>query len=71
LLQKIPYINKLQFKLIIGANTLFTHNNKPYSELNIGINNVGFGKYRFLRIDYVRNFFNGKSNGSIVVRLSL
>lgn len=70
-LRKIPYINKLQFKLIVGANTLFTHNNKPYSELSIGLNNVGFGKYRFLRVDYVRTFHNNKSIGSFVVGLSL
>jgi len=69
--KKIPFINKLQYKLIIGANTLFTSNNKPYSEINIGLNNLGFGKYRFLRVDYVRSFFNGKSVGSFIFGLSL
>ena len=70
-LRKIPLINKLQFKLIVGANTLFTKEHKPYSEINIGLNNVGFGKYRFLRIDYVRAFIGGKSTGSFIFGLSL
>lgn len=71
ILRKIPLINKLQFKFIIGANTLFTKDNKPYSELNIGLSNIGLGKYRFLRVDYVRSFYNGKSIGSFIFGLSL
>lgn len=70
-LNKIPIINKLQNKLIIGANTLFTKEHKPYSELYLGLNNIGFGKYRFLRMDYVRTFIGDKSTGSFIFGLSL
>lgn len=70
LLRKVPLLNKLQFKLNVGANALLT-NNKPYSEFNVGLSNIGFGKYRFLRIDYVRSQFNGKSTGTFLFGLSL
>jgi len=71
LLDKIPLIKKLQFQFIIGVNTLLTVDHFPYSEFNIGLNNVGFGKFRFLRIDYVRSFSNQKSTGSFIFGLSL
>jgi hypothetical protein len=38
----------------------------PYYETSVGIKNLGFGKYRFLRIDYVRAFQHGfKADGVI------
>ncbi len=53
LLGKIPLINKLNFHLVAGGKALFTGNRKPYTETTIGIDNIGFGKWRFLRVDYV------------------
>lgn len=64
LLGKIPLINKLNFHLVAGAKGLFTGGNKPYSEFSLGLDNIGFGKWRFLRVDYVKSNFNGiKSDG--------
>ncbi|MCF6308180.1 MAG: DUF5686 and carboxypeptidase regulatory-like domain-containing protein [Flavobacteriaceae bacterium] len=68
-LGKIPGINQLNFNLIAGAHFLSTGNNKPYSELSIGIDNLGFGKYRVLRLDYVRSFYNGSDYGAIIFGL--
>ena len=59
LLGKIPLINKLNFHLVAGAKGLFSGGKKPYSEYSIGLDNIGFGKWRFLRVDYVRSNFNG------------
>ena len=70
LLRKIPLFNKLQFKLVLGANALFTNENKPYTEYSIGLDNIGFGKIRFLRLDYVRSHFNGKSSDGFMFGLS-
>ena len=53
LLGKIPLINKLNFHLVAGGKALFTSKRKPYTEATIGIDNIGFGKWRFLRVDYV------------------
>lgn len=70
ILGKIPLINKLNFNLVAGAHFLSTENNKPYSELSLGIDNLGFGKFRFLRLDYVHSFFNGNDKGAFVFGLT-
>jgi hypothetical protein len=69
ILGKIPGINQLNFNLIAGAHFLSTENNKPYSELSIGIDNLGFGKYRLLRLDYVHSFYNGNNDGAFIFGL--
>lgn len=71
LLRKIPIVNRLQFELIVGANALLTQGNKPYTEISIGLSNLGLGRYRFLRVDYVRSFIGDKSLGSFIFGLSL
>ncbi len=68
-LGKIPGINQLNFNLIVGAHILGTEEQKPYSEFSVGLDNVGFGNFRFLRIDYVRSYFNGESMGAVVFGL--
>ncbi|MCF4100952.1 DUF5686 and carboxypeptidase regulatory-like domain-containing protein [Gillisia sp. M10.2A] len=69
ILGKIPGVNQLNYNLILGAHFLSTENNKPYSEVSIGIDNLGFGKYRLLRLDYVRSNFNGKKEGAFIFGL--
>ena len=59
LLRKIPLINKLNFHLVTGIKGLFMWDKKPYSEYSIGIDNIGFGKWRVLRVDYVKSNYNG------------
>lgn len=71
LLNKIPLINKLNYHLVLGAKGLFTGGNKPYTEYSVGLDNIGFGKWRFLRIDYVRSNFNGIKNDGFMFGISL
>ena len=56
ILGKIPLINKLNYNLIFGLHGFSSKDQKPYKELSLGIDNIGWGKYRFLRIDYVRSY---------------
>jgi hypothetical protein len=70
LLGKIPLINKLNFHLVGGAKTLFMADKKPYTEYSIGLANVGFGKWRFLRIDYVNSFNAGIKNEGFLLRMN-
>ena len=70
-LGKIPLLNKLNFHLVGGAKTLFMANKKPYTEYSIGLDNIGYGKWRFLRVDYVRSFHGGIKNDGLLFRLSL
>ena len=68
-LGKIPGVNRLNFNLVVGAHLLATQERKPYSEFSIGIDNLGFGSYRLLRLDYVLSNFNGIQNGNLVFGL--
>ncbi|CAL67236.1 DUF5686 and carboxypeptidase regulatory-like domain-containing protein [Christiangramia forsetii] len=68
-LGKLPLINKLNFNLILGAHRLTTEGRNPYSEYSVGLDNLGFGKYRFLRLDYVVSDFGGKRDGAFIFGL--
>ncbi len=69
ILGKIPGINQLNFNLVAGAHLLSIEKNKPYSEFSVGIDNLGIGNFRFLRLDYVRSYYNGRSDGAFVFGL--
>lgn len=66
ILGKIPLLNKLNYNLVAGAHFLSTESNKPYSELSVGLDNLGFGKFRFLRLDYVHSFHSGNDKGAFI-----
>ncbi len=70
LLNKIPLINKLGFELVLGAKSLIRKDKKPYSELSVGLKNIGIGKLRFLRLDYVKSNYNGVSQNGLVFGLT-
>ena len=69
LLGKIPGINKLNYNLVLGGHVLSTQENKPYTEWSVGLDNLGWGKYRFLRLDYVRSNGLGKPDGAFIFGL--
>lgn len=69
LLGKVPLVNMLNFNLIIGAHLLATPEFKPYQEYTVGIDNIGWGKWRFLRVDYVRSYQSGFQSDAILFGL--
>ena len=69
ILGKIPGINQLNFNLVAGAHFLSTEGNKPYSEFSIGLDNLGIGKFRFLRLDYVKSYYDGGNQGAFIFGL--
>lgn len=69
ILGKIPGLNQLNFNLVLGAHILSTEDHKPYTEYSAGLDNLGFGKYRLLRIDYVISEFEGKRQGAFIFGL--
>jgi len=69
LLGKVPLLNKLNFNLVVGAHLLATPNFKPYQEYTIGLDNIGWGKWRFLRVDYVRSYQSGFQSDAILFGL--
>ncbi len=69
ILGKVPGINKLNFNLVAGVHMLSIDGKKPYSEYSLGIDNLGWGKFRFLRLDYVRSYYNGVTDGAVIFGL--
>ena len=70
ILGKIPFINKLNYNLILGVHGFTAKQQKPYNELSVGINNIGWKKYRFLRVDYVRSYHSGFVNDGVLFGIS-
>jgi hypothetical protein len=49
----------LQWNLIGTFHQINVPDRKPYQEVGVGFGNIGFGKFRFLRVDYVRAYQGG------------
>lgn len=71
IMNKIPLLNKLKSQLVMGYHTLGVPNKKPYNEFNIGLDRLGFGKFKIFRIDYVRTYENGIKTNGLVFGLKL
>ncbi len=69
LMNKIPVLNYLKSQLVLGFHNLAVPERKPYQEFSVGLDNLGFGKYRFFRIDYVRSYDNGFKGDGIIFGL--
>ena len=55
-MNKIPLLNLLQWNLIVGYHQIAVPDTKPYQEFTAGFDNIGFGKLRIFRVDYVRAY---------------
>lgn len=53
---KIPLINKLGWNLLVGCNLISTPKIKPYQEFSIGLDRIGFGKFKILKVEYFRAY---------------
>lgn len=69
ILGKIPGLNLLNWNMIVGAHVLSTEEQKPYSEISVGLDNVGFRKFRLFRVDYVHSFYDNKDKGAFIFGL--
>jgi hypothetical protein len=59
LFDKIPLIRKLGLGLVAGSSHLWTDEKQHYTELNIGIDKIGYSIFRLMRTDFVWSFKNG------------
>jgi hypothetical protein len=69
IMNKIPLLNKLKSTLVLGFHTLAVPNTKPYSEFTVGLDDLGFGKFKMFRVDYVRSYQNGYQGDGVVFGL--
>lgn len=68
-MNRIPLLNKLKSNLVIGYHAIAVPDVKPYSEFSVGLDNLGFGKFRMLRVDYVRSYQNGFQGDGVIFGL--
>lgn len=65
ILNKIPGFSKLGWSLAAGTKFLMSTEESLYSEQHIGIDNIGIGFLRLIRVDLVHSSFKGESNLSV------
>ena len=69
IMNKIPLLNKLKSTLVLGYHNFSVPGRSPYHEFSIGLDNLGFGKFRVFRFDYVRSYRNGFQGDGFVFGL--
>ncbi|WP_281322551.1 DUF5686 and carboxypeptidase regulatory-like domain-containing protein [Flavobacterium aestivum] len=70
IMNKIPLLNMLKSNLVLGYHLLAIPNRSPYAEYSVGLNNLGFGKFKIFRLDYVRSYQNGFQKDGVILGLS-
>jgi hypothetical protein len=71
IINKIPLLNKLNSTLVLGFHSLAIPDKKPYSEFTVGLDNLGFGKLKIFRFDYVHSNQNGVPENGVVFGLKI
>lgn len=71
IMNKIPLLNKLNATLILGFHTLAVPKTSPYTEYTIGLDQLGIGKFKMLRLDYVYSNQNGVQQNGFVFGLKI
>jgi hypothetical protein len=56
---------------MLGFHNLAISNRKPYQEISIGLDNLGIGKFKQFRVDYVRSYQNGFQGDGVIFGLKL
>ncbi len=69
ILGKLPLLNNLNFNLVLGMHVLAQPNFSPYQEYSVGVDNIGWGKWKFLRVDYLRSYQSGFQSDAVVFGL--
>ena len=66
-----PLLYKLNATLMLGFHNIAIPNKKTYSELSIGLDNLGFGKFKLFRLDYVRSYQNNHQVDGVVLGIKI
>lgn len=59
IMNKIPLLKKLKSTLVLSYHNLSVPKRSPYHEYSVGLNNLGFGKFKIFRFDYVHAYQSG------------
>lgn len=70
-MNKIPLLNKLKTNLVLGFHNLSVPNRKTYKEYSVGLDQLGWGKFKLFRFDYVRSYQNGFKTDGVIFGLKI
>ena len=70
-MNKIPLLNKLKSNLVLGFHNLSIPDKTPYQEFSVGLDNLGWGKLKVFRLDYVRAYKNGFQTDGVIFGLKI
>lgn len=62
---KIPLLKKLKSHLIVSGKLLSTTENGIYNEWGVSLGNLGWKKFRFLRVGFVQSHFEGVTESGL------
>jgi hypothetical protein len=51
---KIPLLRQARWNIVTGGNAFYTNEDLRYGEVFVGVDNLGYKLFRFLRVDAVR-----------------
>lgn len=71
IMNKIPLLNLLKSTMNLGFHSLAIPDRKPYSEFTIGLDNLGFGKFKLFRLDYVHSYQGGVQQNGVVFGMKI
>lgn len=71
IMNKIPLLNLLKSTMNLGFHSLAIPDRKPYTELTVGLDNLGFGKFKLFRVDYVHSYQGGIQQNGVVFGLKI
>ncbi|MEP7195805.1 MAG: DUF5686 and carboxypeptidase regulatory-like domain-containing protein [Saprospiraceae bacterium] len=69
LFDRIPIVNKLGLIEYLNYSTFISQDYKPYSEFSIGIGNIGYKIFRYVRLDVIK-LLEGEQWGKTYLRVS-
>ncbi|NHM07302.1 carboxypeptidase-like regulatory domain-containing protein [Flavobacterium sp. CYK-4] len=70
-MNKIPLLKKLQSALVLGYHNLSVPKRSPYHEYTIGLDHLGFGKFKIFRIDYIHSYQQKHEQNGVVFGLKI
>jgi hypothetical protein len=62
---KLPGFKQAKINFLIGSNIFYARQSDYYTEAFFGLDNIGFGKFRYLRVDFVQSWdsHGGRNSG--------
>jgi hypothetical protein len=71
IMNKIPLLNKLHSTLVLGYHNLSVPKRSPYHEYTVGLDQLGFGKFKVFRIDYIHSYQSGHQEDGVIFGLKI